>query len=126
MINYNDSRKIEVSKPLACPVQKTLIEALGITQRDILENCPIAIASTGHSKVMVGIKDINMLHSLRPNMESLTKLSHEIGCNGYYIFTMNQDEAPMIHGRMFAPVSGINEDPVTGNAVIAFSTELVL
>jgi PhzF family phenazine biosynthesis protein len=117
--------KIEVNDALTGTVQQTLIAALGITQQDILENYPVAIASTGHSKVMIGINDISMLHGLRPNMEILAKLSHEIGSNGYYVFTMNRDETPMIHGRMFAPVSGINEDPVTGNANGALGAYLI-
>lgn len=108
--------KIEVGDPLAMNAQQALTVALGITQQDILENCPIVIASTGHSKVMIGIKDVNLLHSLQPNMDMLKKLSNEINCNGYYVFTMNRNETPMIHGRMFAPAIGINEDPVTGNA----------
>ena len=108
--------KIEVGDVLPRKVQQSLVSALGITQHDILENCPVAIASTGHSKVMIGIKDINLLHSLKPNMDSLSRLSHKIGCNGYFVFTMNQNDTPMVHGRMFAPAIGINEDPVTGNA----------
>lgn len=108
--------KIEVGEALPGPIQQALIEAMGITQQDMLENFPIAVASTGHSKVMVGIKDIHILHGLQPNMDSLAKLSGEIGSNGYYVYTMDQNETPMIHGRMFAPAIGINEDPVTGNA----------
>ena len=108
--------KIEVGDVLPRKVQQSLVSALGITQHDILENCPVAIASTGHSKVMIGIKGINLLHSLKPNMDSLSRLSHKIGCNGYFVFTMNQNDTPMVHGRMFAPAIGINEDPVTGNA----------
>lgn len=108
--------KIEVHDSLPETVQQTLTVALGISRQDIMEECPVSIASTGHSKVMIGIKDLNMLHRLQPNMDSLTKISSEIGCNGYYVFTMNQNETPMIHGRMFAPAIGINEDPVTGNA----------
>lgn len=108
--------EIEVHDALPDKVQQTLITALGITQQDLLEHCPVAIASTGHSKVMIGIKDMNQLHSLHPDMSRLTELSSEIGCNGYYVFTLNQNETPMVHGRMFAPAIGINEDPVTGNA----------
>ena len=108
--------KIEVGEALSTEVQQILTTALGITQRDILEGCPVAIASTGHSKVMIGIKDQNILHHLQPDMDSLIRLSSRIGCNGYYVFTMNQKEDPMIHGRMFAPAIGISEDPVTGNA----------
>ena len=108
--------KIEVGEALSTEVQQMLTTALGITQRDFMERCPVAIASTGHSKVMIGIKDNYILHGLQPDMDSLIRLSRRIGCNGYYVFTMNQREDPMIHGRMFAPAIGIIEDPVTGNA----------
>lgn len=104
---------------------ETLADALGITQRDLREDCPVAIVSTGHSKVMVGIKEESLLHRLHPHMDKLAKLSGEIGCNGYYVFTMHASEDPMVHGRMFAPAIGINEDPVTGNANGPLGTYLV-
>lgn len=93
-----------------------LLMALGISVSDLRTECPICIASTGHSKVMIGIQDISLLHRLSPNMELLTKVSKMIGCNGFYVFTLHPDEEVLVHGRMFAPAIGINEDPVTGNA----------
>lgn len=95
---------------------KILLQALGISVSDLRSDCPVSIASTGHSKVMIGIQDINLLHRLSPNMELLTKVSKMIGCNGFYVFTLHFDEEVLVHGRMFAPAIGINEDPVTGNA----------
>lgn len=97
-------------------IEEWLCSALGIETADLREDCPIAIASTGHSKVMVGIKDRELLHRLNPNMQALTELSREIGCNGYYVFTLSPEEEILVHGRMFAPAIGIAEDPVTGNA----------
>lgn len=102
-------------EPLEC-VEEWLCSALGISVDDLREDCPIAIASTGHSKVMVGIKSRELLHSLNPNQQALAELSAEIGCNGYYVFTLSPDEDILVHGRMFAPAIGIAEDPVTGNA----------
>lgn len=123
IIRENDDYKIimtqgdiEIHDALSLKSQQALITALGINSNDIIEKCPIAIASTGHSKVMIGIKNIDILNTLQPNLDSLAQLSNKIGCNGYYVFTMNKNETPMIHGRMFAPAIGINEDPVTGNA----------
>ena len=123
IIRENDDYKIimtqgdiEIHDALPLKSQQALITALGINSNDIIEKCPIAIASTGHSKVMIGIKNIDILNTLHPNLDSLAQLSNKIGCNGYYVFTMNKNETPMIHGRMFAPAIGINEDPVTGNA----------
>ena len=47
----------------------------------------------------------------------LTDLSSKIGCNGYYVFTLEDENSDiLVHGRMFAPAIGIDEDPVTGNA----------
>jgi len=97
--------------------QEVILNALGITQDDLLENHKIQIVSTGHSKVMIGMKSKGMLDRLRPNNDALVKLSEDIQCNGYYVYTMNSEEDDiLVHGRMFAPAIGINEDPVTGNA----------
>lgn len=94
-----------------------LLAALNINSSDLLENYDIQIASTGHSKVMIGINSIKTLNSLQPNYDALSHLSKIIKCNGYYVFTINPEDSDiLIHGRMFAPAIGINEDPVTGNA----------
>ena len=97
--------------------KEKLLKALNIKESDLIENYKIQIVSTGHSKVMIGIKSINTLHSLELNYDELSKLSKIINCNGYYVFKMDSNDADiLVHGRMFAPAIGINEDPVTGNA----------
>ncbi len=97
--------------------KKELLSALNIRNDDLLENCKIQIVSTGHSKVMIGLKNIETLNSLKPDYDALSRLSKIIKCNGYYVFIVDsQHNNILIHGRMFAPAIGINEDPVTGNA----------
>ncbi len=97
-------------------IQK-LIAGLGLSKQELDEKCPIQIASTGHSKVMIGIKSREKLNSLKPNYPALSELSSLIKCNGYFVFTFNSDNKNILtYGRMFAPAIGINEDPVTGNA----------
>lgn len=108
--------KPEVSVPLSDEIRHRIADGLNIAESDIRRDCPIAIASTGHSKVMVPIYSNDTLHSLQPNMQKLAALSQEIGCNGYYVFTLNPQDDVLVHGRMFAPAIGISEDPVTGNA----------
>ena len=94
-----------------------LLLALGLEKSDLHDQCPIQIASTGHSKVMIGIKDRNKLNSLTPSFNDLANLSKLIKCNGYFVFTFDSDTPTVLtYGRMFAPAIGINEDPVTGNA----------
>lgn len=109
--------KVSVSEPLSKEVKGRILDALGLAETQLLAGLPMAVASTGHSKVMVGIQDIKKLHQLAPDLAALSAISAEIGCNGYYVFTLcPQRDEPLVHGRMFAPAIGISEDPVTGNA----------
>jgi len=109
--------RIEFSTIIDGINKEELLAALNIKESDLLENYEIQIVSTGHSKVMVGIRSIATLNTLQPDYNALSKLSKIIKCNGYYVFTVDsKDSDILIHGRMFAPAIGINEDPVTGNA----------
>ncbi|MBL4933496.1 PhzF family isomerase [Clostridium paridis] len=109
--------KVEFGKIIDGINKEKLLAALNIKKRELLENYEIQIVSTGHSKVMIGIKSIEILNALKPNYSALVKLSEIIECNGYYVFTIDSQNTDMlVHGRMFAPAIGINEDPVTGNA----------
>ena len=94
-----------------------LLEGLGLAEADLEEKLPVQIVSTGHSKVMVPIRSKDRLDALAPDAGILSALSREIDCNGYYVFTFDsREEGVLTSGRMFAPASGIAEDPVTGNA----------
>jgi PhzF family phenazine biosynthesis protein len=65
----------------------------------------------------VGIRSRESLACLRPDLARLVEISGRVGCNGYYVFTLDSDSPDVLaHGRMFAPAIGIPEDPVTGNA----------
>ncbi|OCA98311.1 PhzF family isomerase [Clostridium beijerinckii] len=109
--------KIEFGEIIDGINKEELLKALKIKESDLLDDYKIQIVSTGHSKVMIGIKSIETLNTLQPDYSALSKLSEVIKCNGYYIFTTDSKESDiLIHGRMFAPSIGINEDPVTGNA----------
>ena len=109
--------KVEVSPELDTSVRTPLLDALGLTPRDLDPGCPIQVASTGHSKVMIGIRSESVLNSLEPDLSALTRISKNINCNGFFVFTFDsKDDDILTNGRMFAPAIGIPEDPVTGNA----------
>lgn len=108
---------VEISDPFNKDNQNAIISALGLSPHNLDERCPVQIASTGHSKVMVGIKSRDTLNTLKPDLMRLTNISKKIGCNGYFVFTFDSDDKDILtYGRMFAPIIGIPEDPVTGNA----------
>ena len=109
--------KFELSPALDNKTTNGLIEALGLEYSDLNQRCPIQIASTGHSKVMIGINSRTKLNKLNPNQNELINISKLIECNGFFVFTFDSDDKEILtYGRMFAPAIGIKEDPVTGNA----------
>lgn len=108
--------KADIGEPLSLAQQERLLAALGLAREDLRSDCPVVPATTGASKVMVGIRELDKLHSLHPDMEALIRLSHETGSNGYHVFTIHPGQTPLIHGRMFAPANGNQEDPVTGTS----------
>lgn len=108
---------IEFSPPLPDEARNAVLAALGLAEADVNPRCPVQIVSTGHSKVLIGINRRDVLDSLQPDLARLARLSSIIGCNGYFVFTLDPDSVDVLaHGRMFAPAIGIPEDPVTGNA----------
>lgn len=124
IINDDDNYKIimtqgnvEFREVFSEQIRNRIIGALNISETDLDQRCPVQVVSTGHSKVMIGIKSLNTLNFLNPDFYTLAQISNEINCNGFFVFTLDSTEPNVLtNGRMFAPVIGINEDPVTGNA----------
>lgn len=108
--------QIEFGDTLTGEILDKILSALNISYGDLLENYPVQIVSTGHSKVMIGIKDKETLDCLQPDLSFLAEISGKIQCNGFYVFTIDHESDILVHGRMFASAIGISEDPVTGNA----------
>lgn len=108
--------KPEMGDVLAVEHVDEALNALGITHNDLADDLPVQFATTGHGKVIIPIKQNDILHAIEPNFEALKALTGKIGHTGYFVLTIQSDDAPYkTHGRMFAPTIGINEDPVTGN-----------
>jgi PhzF family phenazine biosynthesis protein len=105
-------------EPLAPPLVTELAAALGVDLDELDPRCPPQFVSTGHGKLLVGLRHRARLHALQPDAARLVALGPRVGTNGYFAFTLDtvpNDDA-LTFGRMFAPAIGIAEDPVTGNA----------
>lgn len=93
-----------------------LLGALGARRDDLADGGPVQVVSTGHSKVLVELRNRDVVDGLQPDLVALKALSLEIGSNGYFVFTRSTGNADLLTwSRMFAPAIGIAEDPVTGN-----------
>ena len=108
--------EIVMGRVLSPDLVRSLMQGLGITAAELDERCPVQIVSTGHSKVLVGLRSHRTLNGLQPDLAALSSLSARIQCNGYFMFTLDSPHRNYLTaGRMFAPAIGIAEDPVTGN-----------
>src|SRR5215470_4563609 len=94
-----------------------VLDALALATDDLDLRCPIRIAGSGSTRLMVGVRGPDQLKALKPDPSRLTTLSAQLGAAGYFIFTLAPtDTSCFTESRMFCPALGIPEDPVSGNA----------
>ena len=87
------------------------------TLRDVGADLPLATASTGLGYLVVPVNFLSALSELAPDSDAVAALADELGVTGVYAFTFDTlDADATLHGRMFAPGAGVDEDPVTGTA----------
>jgi trans-2,3-dihydro-3-hydroxyanthranilate isomerase len=95
-------------------------DALGAdpaTLRDIGADLPLATASTGLGFLVVPVNFLKGVSALDPDMGAVAALTDELDVTGIYALTFDAlDAESTLHGRMFAPAAGVDEDPVTGTA----------
>lgn len=101
-----------------------VLEALGC---DFLDTTlPIQWVSTGNPKILVPLGSLAQLSALQPDRQALIALGKSLGCPGFYCFSLEaSQEGVDAHARMFSPGSGVDEDPVTGNAAGALGVYLI-
>ena len=87
------------------------------TLEDIGADLPLATATTGLPFLVVPVNFLEGVSNLDPDMSAVAELTDELGVTGVYAFTFDAlDAESTLHGRMFAPAAGVDEDPVTGTA----------
>ena len=95
-------------------------DALGAdaaTLRDVGADLPMATASTGLGFLVVPVNFLEAVSGLSPDMAAVEALTDEFDVTGVYAFSFDAvDAESTLHGRMFAPGAGVDEDPVTGTA----------
>ena len=61
--------------------------------------------------------------SLKPDMAAVARLSEDFSLTGIAAFALT-DSDPAVHIRVFGPIAGVPEDPVTGSANASLPTYL--
>jgi PhzF family phenazine biosynthesis protein len=78
---------------------------------------PPARVTTGLRCLHVALSDRATLQAVRPDFRALSELSRRLDVTTVQVFTLQSDD-PSVYAcaRTFAPVVGVDEDPVTGTA----------
>ena len=94
-----------------------LADSLNISVDEIDDSLPKQIVSTGLFTLPLCVKSFDILKAINPDFEKIKKLCSRFGVGSFHLFTFDTVESDSIyHARNFAPVYGVNEDPVTGTA----------
>mgnify|MGYP003350457180 CR=1 FL=1 len=92
--------------------------SLGLPKYAVAEaKSPIEVVSTGLPVLILPIRTLTAIRSIRPDPSAITDLCGRFGANGIMVFTtVTVEPDSTVHTRMFAPAIGILEDPATGSA----------
>lgn len=87
---------------------------LRIDESELLEADPLNV-STGIWWFVVGLKHLDTVRKLKPDLQAMSDLSGRHGMTGFIPFCLETvDPEADFHMRAFAPLVGISEDPVCG------------
>jgi trans-2,3-dihydro-3-hydroxyanthranilate isomerase len=114
------------------PVEETedlykVASALGLSKHVIADTkWPLEVVSTGLPVLIVPVRTLTAVRSIRPDATAIADLCRRFGANGLMVFTtVTVEPSATVHTRMFAPSIGILEDPATGSASGALGAYLV-
>jgi PhzF family phenazine biosynthesis protein len=100
-----------------------IADSLNIDKKDIDDSLPRQIVSTGLFTLPICVKSFDDLKHMTPDFKKVQKICEQIGAGSIHVFTFETIEpGSLYHARNFAPLYGINEDPVTGTANGAVSS----
>lgn len=96
---------------------ENILFSLGLQPGDLMDETEPAIVNTGNSFLIIGLKKIEKLKSLVPNLDLIAKISEPHNLVGFYVFTRQTiNQGRDASARMFGPYYGIPEESATGMA----------
>jgi PhzF family phenazine biosynthesis protein len=96
---------------------RRVVESLGIAKEHLLPDGGPLLADNGNRSIQIGIRDADVLRSIRPEMDRVRDITNHLDAVCYYAFSLTS----VIPGRdatarMFGPAYGIPEESATGMA----------
>ncbi|MBN2349953.1 MAG: PhzF family phenazine biosynthesis protein [Bacteroidales bacterium] len=96
---------------------KLIAEILSVSQHEIDPRYPVQSVSCGNNFLFIPVKSIEILKKVKIRADLLELHKTRLDSTEFYIFSLETlQKKAATHGRMFAPMFGIWEDPATGSA----------
>src|SRR5574344_535993 len=103
-----------------------LSEKLRIPDSAISNSLPISLINAGLSTLIVPIKDLDSILSIKPDLDELKEFCLKRGIDIIEVFTPDvSSKSNNFRTRVFAPTFGYIEDPATGSGNSAFGYYLI-
>lgn len=95
-----------------------IYRAIGV--KDYQPTLPVQIAYSGLPDIMIPLRDVSILQSLKPDMEAITAITRKYETVSFHVFAFGND-GYTAHVRDFAPLYGVPEESATGTANAALT-----
>ena len=104
--------------PLNAAETDAVTEALGYARGSAGHPLlPVQRVSTGTPWLLVPVRTRALVDQTPTDFAAITALSHQHGTFGIYVFVLDSTSGALgVWSRCYAPLAGLNEDPVTGSA----------
>jgi len=90
--------------------------ALGLAEADLLPGVPVQSGSTGNDFLFVPLRDPAAVDRAALDARANIEGAGPTAALGVFVFAPVPGTADRVYSRMFAPRSGVPEDPATGSA----------
>ena len=119
-VEIKDDLSIMMCQPLPSffeTIEKSEIAgSLNIEIASIREDLPVQIVSTGLRDIIVPINSMDILSSIKPDLEKIKEISKKHSAVGYHVFTLDLNNGSTARCRNFAPLFEIPEESATGTS----------
>lgn len=99
-------------------------DCLNVKSDDLILHLPPQIVSTGLRDIIVPVKKLKTLLSMKPNFDKISELSKKYDVTGIHAFSLETMFNSTAHCRNFAPLYDIPEESATGTASGALASYL--
>lgn len=93
-----------------------IADSLNIPASQISDNLLTQVVSTGLKDIMVPLKSMQILDSIKPDMQKIKNISQKYDTVGYHVFSLESLHSANAYCRNFAPLYGIPEESATGTS----------